>query len=83
MRRMMTMAAIAALAIACRVQKTGENTYRVIAPTPQAKQAGEKAKVEAKQAAEKLKVEARKAAEKTETALHHAGQQIEQHTKGH
>ena len=81
MRRIAMLAAIAALAVSCKVQKTGENTYKVVAPTPQAKAAAEKAKVEAKEAAEKLKKEASIAAQKTGTALQHAGKQIEKHTK--
>lgn len=81
MRRIAMLALIVGLAISCKVQKTGENTYKVIAPTPEAKSAAEKAKVEAKKAGEKLKEEAGVAAHKTGTALEHAGRQIEQHTK--
>lgn len=80
MRRMMVVAAIAALAISCKVQKTGENTYRVVAPTPEAKSAADRAKVQAKEAGQKLKEEARVAARKTGRALQHAGHQLEQHS---
>ncbi len=82
MRRMMMIAAIAALAISCEAQKTGENTYRV-APTPQAKAAAERAKVQAKEVGQRLKQDARVAARKTGRALEHAGRQLEKHAKNH
>lgn len=81
MRRIAILAAITALAISCRVQKTGENTYKVVVPTPQARRAAEKARIEAKKAAEKIKRDAAIAAQKTRTALEHAGRQIEEHTR--
>lgn len=51
------------LALACKVEKTGKDTYKVVAPTPQAKAAGEKAKEEAKKLGEKLKEETSKVKE--------------------
>ena len=83
MRRMVMFAAIAALAISCKVQKTGENTYKVVAPTPQAKTAAERAKVQAREAGEKHKQETRVAAQKTGRALEHAGRQLQEHAKSH
>ncbi|HEY4640822.1 MAG TPA: hypothetical protein VII75_05715 [Thermoanaerobaculia bacterium] len=60
--------AIFVLALAaCKVQKTGQDTYKVVAPTPQAKAAAEKAKVQAKEAGEKLKAETEKLKEKVKT----------------
>ena len=43
------------VALACKVEKTGQDTYKVVAPTPEAKAAAEKAKEQAKEAGEKLK----------------------------
>ena len=53
--------------VACKVEKTGKDTYRVVAPTPQAKAAGEKAKVQAKEAGEKLKKEVEKLGQKVKS----------------
>ena len=83
MRRLMIIAAIAALAISCKVQKTGENTYRVVAPTPEAKSDADRAKVQAREAGEKLKEEAKVAGQKAGRALQHAGHQLEEHSKRH
>ena len=67
--------ALVVLALAaCKIEKTGKDTYKVVAPTPQAKKAGEKMKVQAKEAGEKLKVEAEKLKEKVKTettSTHH------------
>ncbi len=59
--------ALAFLTLACKVEKTGQDTYKVVAPTPQAKAAAEKAKEEAKAVAEKLKQETAKVTEKAKT----------------
>jgi hypothetical protein len=40
--------ALTVLALACQVEKTGQDTYKVTAPTPEAKAAAEKAKDQAK-----------------------------------
>jgi hypothetical protein len=59
---------------ACKVQKTGQDTYKVVVPTRGAKAAGAKAKVEAQAAAEKIKQEARKLGDKVKTettSTHH------------
>jgi len=37
------------LAIACKVEKTGQDTYKVVAPTPEAKAAAKKAEEKAKE----------------------------------
>ena len=67
MRRIVVLALAALLVFACKVEKTGKDTYKVIAPTPQAKKAGEKAKEEAKTAVEKLKQATEKVGEKAKT----------------
>lgn len=67
-------AAVVLALVACKVEKTGQDTYKVVAPTPQAKVAGEKAKVQAKEAVEKLKKEGEKLSEKVKsetTSTHH------------
>ena len=42
-KRISIIAAALALAIACKVEKTGNDTYKVVAPTPEAKAAAQKA----------------------------------------
>lgn len=69
MKRIITTVAIAAIVLSCKVQKVGHDTYKVVAPTPQAKAAAEKLK-------EKVSV----AAQKTETALQKAGSEIKEKT---
>jgi Skp family chaperone for outer membrane proteins len=65
------MLALAMLAVACKVEKTGQDTYKVVAPTPKAKAAAEKLKEETSTAAAKLSDELKKvgdkAKEKTES----------------
>jgi len=81
MKRIATVLAIAAMSISCKVQKTGPDTYKVIAPTPEAKAAAEKAKQQAKEAAEKLKEKTAEAAQKTGTALEKAGREMKEKTE--
>ena len=56
--------ALVALAFACKVEKTGQDTYKVVAPTPQAKAAAEKVKEQTATAAQKLGDELKKVGEK-------------------
>ena len=66
--------AIVLVLAACKVEKTGQDTYKVVAPTAQAKAAGEKAKVQAKEVGAKLKKEAEKLGDKVKsetTSTHH------------
>ena len=51
-------------AIACKVEKTGQDTYKVIAPTPAAKAAAEKVKAQTTTAAQKLGDELKKVGDK-------------------
>jgi uncharacterized lipoprotein YmbA len=73
MKKLFAVIVVLALA-ACKVQKTGQDTYRVVAPTPQAKKAAEKAKVQAKEVGAKLKAETEKLQQKVKTettSTHH------------
>ena len=60
-----TIIAALALAIACKVEKTGQDTYKVIAPTPEAKAAAQRAAEKARQTAHDASVAI---AKKTETS---------------
>jgi len=51
----LTIAIVLLALAACKVEKTGQDTYKVVAPTPQAKAAGEKAKDDAKEAMGKVR----------------------------
>jgi hypothetical protein len=51
----LTIALVLLALAACKVEKTGKDTYKVVAPTPQAKAAGEKAKDDAKEAMGKVR----------------------------
>ena len=48
MKRISIIAALL-LAIACKVEKTGKDTYKVVAPTPEAKAAAKKATEKARE----------------------------------
>ena len=48
MKRISIIAALV-LAIACKVEKTGQDTYKVVAPTPEAKAAAKRAEEKAKE----------------------------------
>jgi len=56
--------ALLVLGAACKVEKTGRDTYKVIAPTPQAKAAAAKAQAKTATAIEKLGNEVREAGAK-------------------
>jgi len=55
------------LALACKVEKTGKDTYKVVAPTPAAKAAAQKVKEQTTTAAQKLGDELTKVGEKAKT----------------
>ena len=48
-KRISIITAALLLAVACKVEKTGKDTYKVVAPTPAAKAAAKKAEEKAKQ----------------------------------
>lgn len=77
MRKRMVILVIAWAAFACQVEKTGKDTYKVVAPTPEAKAAGQKAKEQAKAVGEEIKEGAAKAAKTAGGALQRAGEKVE------
>ncbi|HJT18665.1 MAG TPA: hypothetical protein VJ853_14815 [Thermoanaerobaculia bacterium] len=71
MNRAVTLALLM-LALACKVEKTGQDTYKVVAPTPQAKAAARKASQQTATAVQKIGDELKEAGDrlsksKTET----------------
>jgi len=56
-KRTLIVAAALALLVACKVEKTGQDTYKVVAPTPEAKAAAQKAAEKARQATHDASVE--------------------------
>jgi hypothetical protein len=79
MRKIATVALALALA-ACKVEKTGNDTYKVTAPTPEAKEAGQKVKEEAKELGAAAKEKAAEAAQSTGTFLQKAGENAQSKT---
>jgi len=73
--------AIVLVAVACKVEKTGKDTYKVVAPTPEAKAAAEKAKEQAKVVGAEVKEEAGKAAKAAGGAMEKAGKKIQEKTE--
>ena len=67
MKKLIIGAIVLAL-VACKVEKTGKDTYKVVAPTPQAKAAGETAKKDLKEMGAKLKKEAGELGDKAKSA---------------
>lgn len=78
--------------VACRVEKTGEDTYQVEAPTPEAEAAAERAAEETREAGQAIKEGAqeagaaavegtRKAGQKVGEALEEAGKEMQEHSK--
>jgi hypothetical protein len=61
-------AAAVLLLVACKVEKTGKDTYYVVAPSPQAKAAGAEAKKDLQEMGAKLKTEAGKLGDKAKSA---------------
>jgi hypothetical protein len=56
--------------VACKVEKTGDDTYKVEAPTTEAKQAGEDAKKKAKELGEKVQSATESASDKLRKEIH-------------
>jgi hypothetical protein len=61
-------AAAVLMLVACKIEKTGKDTYKVVAPTPQAKAAGAEAKKDLQEMGAKLKTEAGKLSDKAKSA---------------
>ena len=72
-----TIIAFTILALACKVEKTGQDTYKVVAPTPEAKAAAEKVEAQAKVLGEKAKQGAADAAVKVGGAMQKAGEKAQ------
>ncbi len=64
MNRTLATVALAIFAFACKVEKTGQDTYKVVAPTPQAKAAAEKVKAQTSTAVQKIGDELKKVGDK-------------------
>ena len=75
--------ALLTLALACKVEKTGQDTYKVVAPTPEAKAAAEKVKAQTSTAAQKLSDELKKVGEKAKTESKTIGAKTETYSKKH
>ena len=78
-----TIVALTILALACKVEKTGQDTYKVVAPTPEAKAAAKKAEVQAEKLGEKAKQGAADAAVKVGGAMQKAGEKTQAEIKEH
>jgi hypothetical protein len=65
---------------ACKVEKTGKDTYKVVTPTPEAKAAGEKVKAEAKDLGNKIQAGAAEAAKTAGAELQKVGEKASQMT---
>ena len=76
---------LALFATGCKVEKTGEDTYRVEAPTDTAEEAAADATAETATAldaaAENTETALREGARQTGTALEEAGQEVQEHSK--
>ena len=73
--------ALVSLALACKVEKTGQDTYKVVAPTPEAKKAAEKVKEKTETAAQKLGDELKKVGEKAKTETKTLSTEAKEETK--
>ncbi len=95
MKKLILLIAIVILVIpaaACRVEKTGEDTYQVETPTPEAEAAAQRAKEGAQEAGQDIKEGAqeagrdikegaRDATRATGTAMEEAGKEMQEHAK--
>lgn len=73
-------AAIASVAItgACKIEKTGRDTYSVQAPTAEAKAAAQKASAKTEEAGKEINEHARKAAEELKPQFQEAGKKLKE-----
>jgi hypothetical protein len=75
--------ALVSIALACKVEKTGRDTYKVVAPTPEAKKAAEKVKENTETAVQKLGDELKKVGEKAKTETKTISTEAKEETKEH
>jgi hypothetical protein len=71
-----TVVALIILALGCKVEKTGKDTYKVVAPTPEAKAAAKRAEEQAKVVGQQVKQGAADAAVKVGGAMQKAGEKV-------
>ena len=71
MKQTLMLIALAAIVLmpGCRVEKTGEDTYQVETPTPEAREAAQETSTAVSTAATEIKEETKDAAAATETAV--------------
>ena len=67
-------AALLLVSVACKVEKTGDDTYKVQAPTAEAKAAAEKAKQDAAAAGDVIKKDAKEVGQTVQQTAHDIGQ---------
>ncbi|HXG58840.1 MAG TPA: hypothetical protein VNL91_07440 [Thermoanaerobaculia bacterium] len=80
MRNALMLTAMLLFAAACKVEKTGDDTYSVTAPTPEAEAAARKAKEEAKEAGQVIREKAGEGAEVVGGKLQEAGRRAQSGT---
>lgn len=80
MRKTFTLIAALVLALACKVEKTSDDTYSVTAPTPEAEAAAQKAKEEAKEAGQVIREKTAEGAQIAGDALKKAGEEMKSDT---
>lgn len=86
MRQVFITGAVILLLAACKVEKTGPNTYKVVTPqvtTSKTTTAKTEVRQEAKQVGTKIEQGVAKAAEKTGAALQKFGEKTKQKAAGH
>lgn len=66
---------------ACKVEKTGEDTYKVEAPTPEAKAAGQEAAADVREAGREIKADAKEAGQEIKADAKEAGKDIQAGTR--
>lgn len=61
---------------ACKVEKTGEDTYQVQSPTPEAKAAGREAAADAREATQEISADAREAGREIKADAKEVGKDV-------
>lgn len=62
---------------ACKVEKTGEDTYKVEAPTPEAKAAGQEAAADAREAGREISADAKEAGREIKADAKEVGKDVQ------
>ena len=66
---------------ACKVEKTGDDTYQVQAPTPEAKAAGQEAAADAREAGQEIKADAKEAGQEIKAETKEAARDVQAGTR--